>query len=247
MPAKPAHADRLQDPAARAARGTMAQDVCARLRADIVRLALAPGDRLSEAEIARRFGVSRQPVREAFIQLAAQGLLAIRPQRPTEVVKISSGGVLNAIFVRAALEEAVVKRVAAAPTEGVVAILDELIAAQEVAAAAEDRDRFHTLDEAFHQALCRAAGVDFVWPLIDAQKAQVDRARYLTIEFNKGRVIRQHREVRDRIVAGDVAGAGRAMVAHVSEIERHLPRIRAENPEVFDPEEPGGDAEPDEA
>ena len=51
----------------------------------IVSLDLLPGSKISEAEIAKSFGVSRQPVREAFMRLADLNLLLIRPQRATVV------------------------------------------------------------------------------------------------------------------------------------------------------------------
>src|SRR5690606_41130352 len=50
------------------------------LRQRIISVDLAPGSRLSEAEIAATYELSRQPVREAFIKLAEEGLLEVRPQ-----------------------------------------------------------------------------------------------------------------------------------------------------------------------
>ncbi|MBK0560529.1 GntR family transcriptional regulator, partial [Klebsiella pneumoniae] len=48
------------------------------LRQDIVRCEIKPGTLLSEKEVSERFDVSRQPVREAFIKLAENGLIQIR-------------------------------------------------------------------------------------------------------------------------------------------------------------------------
>lgn len=59
------------------------------LRRDIVHCLIAPGTPLSEKEVSVRFNVSRQPVREAFIKLAENGLIQIRPQRGSYVNKIS--------------------------------------------------------------------------------------------------------------------------------------------------------------
>ena len=64
----------------------IAPQVMRALRDAIVRIELTPGTVISEADIARRFGVSRQPVREAFIKLQEAGLVAVRPQRGTEVL-----------------------------------------------------------------------------------------------------------------------------------------------------------------
>ena len=79
------------------------------LRGAIIRGELRPGQALSESEIARQTSTSRQPVREAFIKLAEEHLLSIQPQRGTFVVRISVADVLDARFVREAIELAVVQ------------------------------------------------------------------------------------------------------------------------------------------
>ena len=68
------------------------------LRNAILTGQLSPGTRLSEQEIADTIGLSRQPVREAFLRLAGEGLLEIRPQRGTFVSKITVAEVLDARF-----------------------------------------------------------------------------------------------------------------------------------------------------
>jgi DNA-binding GntR family transcriptional regulator len=82
------------------------------LRQAIIEMRLKPGEALSEKEVALRYGVSRQPVREAFIKLAEAGLLQVLPSRGTYVVKISVREVLNARFVREAIECALVRAAA---------------------------------------------------------------------------------------------------------------------------------------
>ena len=90
----------------------MAQRIVSRLRHAIVTMRIKPGEKLSEQEIADRFGVSRQPVREAFIKLAEAGLVRVLPQRGTLVVKISVAAVEDARFVREAIECAVTREAA---------------------------------------------------------------------------------------------------------------------------------------
>src|SRR5688572_29392837 len=80
------------------------------LRTAIVTMRLRPGQALSEKDIAARLGVSRQPVREAFIKLSEAGLVTVRPQRGTFVVKISTRQVTDARFVREAVEIAVARK-----------------------------------------------------------------------------------------------------------------------------------------
>ena len=79
----------LDDDSPRMRQATMGNRVFDALRQAIVQLQLRPGNLLSEAEVARQLGVSRQPVREAFIKLAEVGLVEVRPQRGTYVMLIS--------------------------------------------------------------------------------------------------------------------------------------------------------------
>ena len=101
-------------PVEEAVSDTIASRIVAALREEIVTLKLKPGDAISESDIAARYGISRQPAREAFIRLAQQGLLLIRPKRATVVKKISADGVRQSRFIRESIEVEIVRRVAAA-------------------------------------------------------------------------------------------------------------------------------------
>ncbi|WP_223252455.1 GntR family transcriptional regulator [Paracoccus mutanolyticus] len=79
------------------------------LRRRIVTGDLRPGMRLSEQDIADQYDLSRQPVREAFIRLAAEGLLEVRPQRGTFVTRINMDWVLDTRFIREATEADIVR------------------------------------------------------------------------------------------------------------------------------------------
>jgi GntR family transcriptional regulator, rspAB operon transcriptional repressor len=113
------------------------------LRQGIAEMRLRPGDALSEKDIAGRFGVSRQPVREAFIKLAEVGLVEVRPQRGTFVVLISIRDVQNARFVREAIESDLARHAARLATPEQLAGLRQLIEEQKRAAAIEDSKRFN--------------------------------------------------------------------------------------------------------
>ncbi len=77
------------------------------LRDAIVRVAILPGQAISETEMAASFGVSRTPIREALIRLADEGLIDIYPQAGTFVSRIDLAAVREAQFVRQTLETAV--------------------------------------------------------------------------------------------------------------------------------------------
>ena len=137
----------------------VARRVFRELRNAIVTMGIRPGQALSEQEIATRLGVSRQPVREAFIKLSEAGLLTIRPQRGTFIVKISMKQVFDARFVREAVELAVVRRACAEMTAAGMEVLRANLEAQRKAATDLDPVRFMDLDEAFHRDIALGRGL----------------------------------------------------------------------------------------
>lgn len=214
-------------------RATLASELHRRLRAEIVRLALRPGDTISEAETARRFGVSRQPVREAFIHLADDGFLLIRPQRPTVVRPIAEAAVLAAPFVREAVEADTV-RLAAGRWRLADAVALKALLARRAEAVAADREAFHALDQAFHREIARRAGRLDAWAMVDRHKAQMDRVRWLAVEVNSARTLAQHWGIAAALAAREVASAERAMGAHLSAIKDGLGSLRASQGQAFE-------------
>ncbi|MDY8110313.1 GntR family transcriptional regulator [Fulvimarina sp. 2208YS6-2-32] len=205
------------------------------LRAAIIQSELKPGIRLSEQDVAQRFGLSRQPVREAFIRLADEGLLEIRPQRGTFVRRISQDAVMDGRFMREAIEADLVKVVAHQSDRALVADLRRLVM-QQSATAEGDAVAFMPLDESFHRLIAEAAGRSRTWNVLQQIKAQMDRVRFLTTaEFPKGRLIAQHTAIVSAIEAGDVSAAEDAMRSHLRKVLVDLPAIMAAHPEYFEP------------
>ncbi len=204
------------------------------LRDAIIRNRFAPGDRISESEIARACNVSRQPVREAFIKLAGEGLLAILPQRGTVITKIGYGAVLDARFLREAIEADIVSILAANPDPEAIADLRAQLKVQATVAQIDPQE-FISLDERFHRTLADAAGKGGAWRLIEGLKSQMDRVRFLSLgQFPVKKLIAQHTAVVDRIEIGDPQGANAAIRVHLREVLRDLPQILAANPDFFD-------------
>ena len=214
---------------------TIALRVVDALRDDIITMALKPGDVISESDIAGRYGVSRQPVREAFIRLAQQGLLLIRPKRATVVKKISPVGVRQSRFIRESIEVEIIRRVAGQPSDDAANVLTKLIADQEAASDAGDSRRFHTLDELFHRTLARLAGVEYAWQLIDDHKMQLDRVRYLTLGVSSTqRAIAEHKQIVEAVAKADPMAAETAMRAHLARAELLLNQTISDFPDYFE-------------
>lgn len=206
------------------------------LRSAIVRLELPPGTRLTEQDIASRFGVSRQPVREAFISLDRAGLLSVRAQRGTMVVRISRERMVAARFVREAVEVAVARRCCVNFDPAVRREIDDVLDMQERTADRADRDGFTPLDEHFHQALARGCGMPSVWDALADIKSHMDRVCHLTIPdaASMRPLVDHHRAIIAAIDAKDADAAEAAMRYHLTEILRALPKTEADNPDLFE-------------
>lgn len=216
-------------------RTTIAIRVYKSLRLGIIRTELKPGDSLSEAEVARQLGTSRQPVREAFIKLADIGFVDIVPQRGTFVVKISVRDVTNARFIREAVETAIVGKACALAEPAHIDRLSGLISEQRELASTGDQQAFLDLDDAFHQEIAASADCLFGWRVIEDLKAQMDRVRYLSMPSATPveRLIEQHSEIVAAIARRDAGAASAAMHRHLGEILTSLPKLAAAHPELF--------------
>ena len=205
------------------------------LRAAIVELRLLPGEALSEKDIANRFAVSRQPVREAFIKLAELGLVEIRPSRGTYVTRISVRDVINARFVREAVECDIAAAAARLAGKTDIANLRALIHEQKEAATAADHRRFNDRDQAFHHTIARIVDCDYAWRTVETARFYTDRVRLLSIPGTStfDTLIAQHAQLADAIEARSPERAQKAMRRHLREILVALPRIAETYPNYF--------------
>ena len=219
---------RLKDP--------IAPQLVAALRQGIAELRIKPGEALSEKDVATRYGVSRQPVREAFIKLSEAGLVEVRPSRGTYVLKISVREVANARLVREAIEGDIARNAGRLATAAQIERLRSSIVAQKEAEAAGDYWRFNQHDEAFHRAIADIVQCDYAWKVVEAARIQTDRVRYLSLSSASPMplLIAQHEAILDRLEARDADGAEAAMRRHLREILIALPQIADANPGIFE-------------
>ena len=210
-------------------RPSVADQVFDELQRQVLALELAPGTRISEVEIAKTLGVSRQPVRDAFYRLSKLGFLLIRPQRATTVTLISQAAVLQARFIRTALEVETVAVAATALTKADIEALADTLDRQRKAVEAKDRTAFHQLDDQFHHEICTRAGLGFAWDLIAGNKGHMDRVRMLSLSFASAVALEDHQSILEALKTRDQALAVRMMRPHLSRITLLIERIRDDN------------------
>ncbi len=118
------------------------------------------GQLLSEVETAAALGISRTPVHEAFLRLAAEDLLDLQSRRGAVVVPASMQDAADLLEMRLALEGAAVRRLCGSGDEldRLFGELMELIDQQRRSAAAQDLRQYSAADDAFHRRIVEAAG-----------------------------------------------------------------------------------------
>jgi DNA-binding GntR family transcriptional regulator len=206
--------DRASHPAEKI---TRAEELRLQLADEIVRGALAPGAPLDETEIARRFNVSRTPVREALRQLVASGLVESRAHRGAVVARPSIER-LTGMFEAMAELEALCAGLAAermTPVERnrLEAVHEEL----RLLSYTGNPDRFHEVNERFHNTIYAGSQNAYIAEMTLATRVRVQPFRRAQFR-NLGRLAKSQAE-HDRVVVaimrGDKVGAEAAMRAHI--------------------------------
>ncbi|RJQ86221.1 GntR family transcriptional regulator [Amycolatopsis panacis] len=187
-----------------------------------------PGGHLfSEGEIAERLGVSRTPVREAFLRLQVEGLLNLIPKRGAVVVPVPPGEAEDVLDAREAVETSAVRRLARRPEliPGALTELHRVLDAQRRHAEADDLHAFAEADELFHRTIVAAGGnallLDFYATLADRQRRMNVHA-LSPIRGQLPEIVGEHEHLLRIITAADTeAGAfAPALRAHLDRVHR---------------------------
>jgi DNA-binding GntR family transcriptional regulator len=207
------------------------------LRAAIIALTLAPGARIDKAEICERLGVSRQPLAEAIARLAEERLIEVEPQKGTFVARIRLADVAEAAFVRRALEVATVTALAPRIPDSALARLERLLDYQSAAVKGSDVDEFYALDVRFHEVLFDSLAMRRVAEVVDASRAQLERARRLLLPTpTRNRdTLREHQAILDALSERNAVRAAAAMGGHLDMGMAELRRYAAARPDLFEP------------
>jgi DNA-binding GntR family transcriptional regulator len=209
--------DKSARSAAAPVKTTLAEELRLQLADDIVSGALAPGAALDESLIARRFNVSRTPVREALRQLAASGLIDSRAHRGAVVARPSLER-LNGMFEAMAELEALcaglaAERMSAAERHGLEALHEQL----RLLSYEGNPQRFHEVNEAFHNAIYAGSQNAYIAEMTLATRVRVQPFRRAQFR-NLGRLAKsyvEHDKVVVAIMRGDRNGAAAAMRNHI--------------------------------
>jgi DNA-binding GntR family transcriptional regulator len=212
-----------------------APQVFEHLREAILSLALAPGTVLNRLTLQKEFGLSSTPIRDALLRLQEEGLVEIFPQHATVVSPIDLTLAHQAHFLRRSLELEIVRSLALAPDQRLIARLYGLLAQQQALMEAEDFEAFAAADRDFHQHLYEAAQMQELWVLVRSRSGHIDRLRrlHLPTPGKAQDIVRHHKLIVQAIADGKPDKAQHHLRDHLSGTLSHVDEIKAKYPEYF--------------
>lgn len=217
-------------------RRTSTEEVFDSLHEDILSLKLRPGEKLSETEVAKRFGVSRQPVRDAFNRLGNLDLLLIRPQKATEVRGFSTEQIAHTRFIRLAIELEVIRRGCSVWDDERASALGKQLQTQERCIENGQIEKFLGLDFEFHQLICELSGVPLSVSTLRECKQKVDRLCMLALRTKDEAdvLIEDHRRLASALAKRDVDLATAALREHLSRLDGTISKVQETHADSFE-------------
>jgi DNA-binding GntR family transcriptional regulator len=194
--------------------GSIGDKLYVQLRDAVVTGALPPNRRIVEGDIARRYEVSRTPVREALHHLVLNGL--VRPtSRGLVVAEFSAEELANFCAVRDALEALAARQAAAARSELDVLALKDLLDRFEQAIGG-DVEQLIELNHDFHDVVWEAARNPFLARQLAVVRSLIERldSTTLSTEERQREALEEHRAILAALRDRDEEGAGRAAGEH---------------------------------
>jgi len=197
---------------------SMTTEAFERIRDAIVSGGLEFGEPLSETQIAKDLGMSKAPVRAAFIELRDKGLVAVVPQSGTYVFSPTVDDVrtmshFRALLENEALREAVVRRPAVVQSR-----MRQAIDAMSRAITAADWESYRRHDSAFHFSFLEESGNRYIEKayLLTSTALEALRVRLQRGEGNfRTRSFHEHITIADDLKAGDLEKAAKLLREHI--------------------------------
>lgn len=216
-------------------RTVLREEIKSRIIERIVNGTYGPGDRIVESQLAREFGTSQAPVREALRDLEGQHLIESQPHKGARVRELSPERLFQVYPVRAVLEELAAQEAAVRMDDDVLAALAAQVEAMRQAANDNDPRAQMLHDTRFHELIVEAAGNDV---LLDTWRSlRVETGTLISVirsEWDLHMICEMHRPVlqalrlRDPKLAGDEARAHIEFFGNL--VRRHSAPVGASTP-----------------
>lgn len=185
---------------------------------------IAPGTRMMEVDLAEEMGVSRTPVREAIRKLEKEGLVTIEPRRGAYASDISIKDILDVLEVRQNLEGMAASLAARKVTEEEKQDFIRANAAYKAAILSGNTDEIIKNDEHFHQLIVNYSDNKTLTQLLSQVQELALRFRYIYYDdFSRyERMPKEHEEIEEAILSGDIEKAKVVAEEHVAHLKEFV-------------------------
>jgi DNA-binding GntR family transcriptional regulator len=207
-------------------------EIYAKLRSEILHGALQPLARITENQVAARFGISRTPVREAFRRLEAEGLIMVVPQRGSFVSQPSVESILEIYQIRTPLEAMATRLAAERIDRAQLARLEEILAMEQDRGRRLSPERSLRLNREFHSIIIACARNRRLGAMLESLQDEVHRVRVLwpSTVSRLDETWKEHRVIVNALKARNGELAERRMREHLeharaSTVTRLLPDL----------------------
>jgi DNA-binding GntR family transcriptional regulator len=194
------------------------EEVADQLRNRIFSHELAPGAWIDEQSLAKEFGISRTPMREAIKVLAAEGLITMKLRRGAYVTEVNRGDLEQIFTVLSLLEGEAAKEAATKAKESDLNALDDLHLRLEKAAADRNLDLFFEINVRFHERIISIAANPWMTSVIDDLRKvlKLQRRDSLSRSGRLQQSLSEHREILKALLKRDPLAAKEAMRTHLA-------------------------------
>ena len=201
---------------------SLAQRAYDEIRRMIIRLDLAPGDVVREADLQVALDMSRTPIREALQRLARDHFVTVIPRRGMFVSAIDVDE-LSMLYETRAIMEPYAARLAT--KRGTPADWSEMATVlAETVEPGKHSVELIELDRRCHEIIWRASGNRFLTANLDVLYAQSDRLwhMYLADVHDMAHAVDEHAEIHDALRSGDAEQVARLVEAHVNSFDAQV-------------------------
>lgn len=204
--------------------GRRRQAIVRAILTDVFHGKIRAGQRLVTEALAKRFGVSHTPIREALIELGGSGVVNLLPNRGALVRKVTARDVREVLQVRKVLEcEAVRGATKRADREQVQTVASEIRALAGAAPGPDSIARARELDNVLHDLICTSCGNSFLRSELARLRTLYQAFRDVTWDLEEARCdfhrvgveAAEHLAITEALLARDARAAVRAMTAHI--------------------------------
>lgn len=187
------------------------------------------GEQITELRVSGELGVSRTPVREAFMMLESNCLIKLIPNKGAVVVGVTNDDLVDIYHIRERLEGLAASLAAERASQEQLKELTDIVELSEFYVKKNDLDKIKGLDSNFHNWIYEASGSRMLEKVLSDLHRTIGiyRKKSLTVPGRLEKSIEEHREILDAIVAKDSSKADKLMSLHVKTALKNI----IDNPE----------------